>query len=174
MSTSSADPAEHEPARRVADPAEQDPARRRAEHEHAPAQRTAAGPLDELTLTGLEVFAHHGYYDFEREQGQRFVIDTTLWLDTRAAATGDDLDRTVHYGVLAEQIVSAAQSDPVDLIETLAERVAGVVLAYPAVARTRVTVHKPDAPIQVPFVDVSIAITRSRDTWPGVREEVEA
>ncbi|WP_378145046.1 dihydroneopterin aldolase [Cnuibacter sp. UC19_7] len=166
MSTTRADPAEHDPAQHA--PAEHAPA------EHAPAERDAAGPLDELTLTGLEVFAHHGYYAFEREQGQRFVIDTTLWLDTRAAATGDDLDRTVHYGVLAEQIASAAQSDPVDLIETLAERVAGVVLAYPTVARTRVTVHKPDAPIEVPFADVSITITRTQGAASTVQEAAGA
>jgi dihydroneopterin aldolase len=118
--------------------------------------------LDELTLTGLEVFAHHGVFDFERENGQRFVIDATLWLDTAPAASGDALERTVHYGELAVEISDAVAADPVDLIETLAERVARVVLAHPPVQRVRVVVHKPDAPITVPFADVSIAITRSR------------
>ena len=116
--------------------------------------------LDELTLTGLEVFAHHGYYDFEREQGQRFVIDATLWLDTRPAATGDDLDRTVHYGVLAEQIAAAVAADPVDLIETLAERIAAICLTDHRVDWCRVTVHKPDAPIEATFTDVALTITR--------------
>ncbi|MCS5714951.1 dihydroneopterin aldolase [Herbiconiux sp. CPCC 205716] len=116
--------------------------------------------LDVLTLTGLEVFAHHGVFDFERENGQLFVLDVQLWLDTSAAAGGDDLAATVHYGELAEEIAAAVASDPVDLIETLAERVAGVVLAHPPVRQTRVVVHKPDAPITVPFADVSITITR--------------
>ena len=129
-----------------------------------------APELDVLTLTGLEVFAHHGVFDFERENGQRFVIDAELWLDTAAAAHGDDLDRTVHYGELATEIVEAAASDPVDLIETLAERIARVVLAHGAVQRTRIVVHKPDAPITVPFTDVSITITRSRpEAAPGPR-----
>lgn len=118
--------------------------------------------LDQLELTGLEVFAHHGVFDFERENGQLFVIDVRLWLDTAAAASGDDLERTVHYGVLAEQITAAVAADPVDLIETLAERVAGVVLSHAPVQRVRVVVHKPDAPITVPFGDVSITITRRR------------
>ncbi|MCS5718079.1 dihydroneopterin aldolase [Herbiconiux sp. CPCC 205763] len=118
--------------------------------------------LDSLTLTGLEVFAQHGVFDFERAEGQRFVIDVTLWLDTAPAADSDDLAKTVHYGELAVAITEAASIDPVDLIETLAERIAGVVLANDPVERVRVVVHKPDAPITVPFADVSISITRSR------------
>ncbi|WP_382310216.1 dihydroneopterin aldolase [Herbiconiux sp. UC225_62] len=118
--------------------------------------------LDSLTLTGLEVFANHGVFDFERAEGQRFVIDVTLWLDTAPAAGSDDLAKTVHYGELAEAINEAASTDPVDLIETLAERIAGVVLANEPVQRVRVVVHKPDAPITVPFTDVSVGITRSR------------
>ena len=118
--------------------------------------------LDVLSLTGLEVFAHHGVFDFERENGQRFVIDVQLWLDTAPAAGGDDLAQTVHYGELAVEISEAVAADPVDLIETLAERVADVVLAHEPVQRTRVVVHKPDAPITVPFADVAITITRQR------------
>ncbi len=118
--------------------------------------------LDSLTITGLEVFAHHGVFDFERAEGQRFVLDITLWLDAAPAAAADDLAQTVHYGELAVAIHAAAAADPVDLIETLAERVAGVVLTHEPVRRVRVTVHKPDAPIPLPFADVSVSITRSR------------
>jgi 7,8-dihydroneopterin aldolase/epimerase/oxygenase len=106
--------------------------------------------------------AHHGVFEHERENGQEFVIDVSVWLDSRGAAESDDLTRTVHYGVLAEEVVAAVERDPVDLIETVAERIAGVALAYPAVLRTRVTLHKPSAPIAVPFEDVSITIERSR------------
>ncbi|WP_368497395.1 2-amino-4-hydroxy-6-hydroxymethyldihydropteridine diphosphokinase [Herbiconiux sp. A18JL235] len=118
--------------------------------------------LDRLSLTGLEVFAHHGVFDFERENGQLFVVDVELWLDTAPAAAGDDLSATVHYGELAVEIAAAVAADPVDLIETLAERVAGVVLAHRPVQRVSVVVHKPDAPITVPFGDVSITIVRER------------
>jgi dihydroneopterin aldolase len=116
--------------------------------------------LDSLTLTGLEIFAHHGVFDFERENGQTFIVDVTVWLDSRAAAAGDELAATLHYGELAEEIHRVAAADPVDLIETLAERIASTVLAHPVADRVRVTVHKPDAPIAVPFADVAITITR--------------
>lgn len=118
--------------------------------------------LDSLTLTGLTVQANHGVYGHERRDGQPFVIDLTVWLDTSAAAASDDLDQTLNYGVLAQSVHDAVAADPVDLIETLAERVAAVALASPLVDRVRVTVHKPEAPIAVPFEDVSITITRRR------------
>ena len=117
--------------------------------------------MDMITLTGLRANAHHGVFEHERRDGQVFIIDAIAYLDLSAASQSDDLDRTVHYGILAEQIVSAVEADPVDLIETVAERVAGVVLSHPAVTATTVTIHKPGAPITVPFDDVSVTITRT-------------
>jgi dihydroneopterin aldolase len=116
---------------------------------------------DSITLTGLRIDAHHGVFDFERANGQEFVVDVTVWLDFRQAAAGDDLTRTIHYGDLAVEVADAVRRDPVDLIETLAERIADVVLAHDAAERVRVTVHKPAAPIEIPFADVSVQIERS-------------
>ena len=117
---------------------------------------------DRITLTGVRVRAHHGALDFERIEGQDFVIDVSVALDLAAAASGDDLGRTVHYGDLAQAVAAAVERDPVDLIETVAERVADIALAYPAVEEVEVTVHKPEAPIAVPFTDVAVTIVRSR------------
>jgi len=117
---------------------------------------------DSITLTGLRVNAHHGVYDFEKQNGQDFIIDVTVWLDLVAAAASDDVNATIHYGELAEEVTAAAAHDPVDLIETVAERIANVVLAHPPALRVQVTVHKPQAPISVPFSDVAVQITRSR------------
>jgi len=119
-------------------------------------------PLDEIRLTGLRAIAHHGVFEHERRDGQVFVIDLIVRLPLGPAAAGDDLAATVHYGELAEQVVAAVESDPVDLIETVAERVAGVALGFPAAHEVVVTVHKPSAPITVPFDDVSVTITRRR------------
>lgn len=117
---------------------------------------------DQITLTGLRASAFHGVLEHERRTGQVFVVDVTIWLDLAAAAASDDLDLTVHYGELAENVVAAVESEPVDLIETVAERVASVALSHRAVTRTRVTVHKPAAPIAVPFADVSVSIERTK------------
>ncbi|UOE42707.1 dihydroneopterin aldolase [Agromyces larvae] len=117
---------------------------------------------DRITLTGLRVHAHHGVFDFERRDGQEFVVDVVAHVDLAPAAAGDALAKTVHYGVLAEEVVAAVERDPVDLIETVAERVAAVVLAHEAVEQVEVTVHKPGAPIDVPFADVSVTVVRGR------------
>jgi dihydroneopterin aldolase len=119
-------------------------------------------PTDSIVLTGLRVRAHHGVFDFERAEGQDFVVDVTAWLDLSPAAAGDDLGATVHYGELAEEVAAAVERDPVDLIETVAERVAATVLAHEPVDAVEVTVHKPQAPISVPFGDVAVRIVRSR------------
>ena len=120
------------------------------------------GRGDRITLTGLRVRAHHGVFDFERAEGQEFVIDVSVAVDLAAAAASDELDRTVHYGELAEAVVAAVERDPVDLIETVAERVAEVALGFAAVDEVEVTVHKPQAPITVPFDDVAVTIVRGR------------
>ncbi len=117
---------------------------------------------DVIALRGLRVRGNHGVFDFEREQGQDFVVDVSLDVDTRAAATSDDVGDTVHYGELASDLAAVIAGDPVSLIETLAARLAEVCLADPRVAAATVTVHKPQAPIPLSFADVSITIHRGR------------
>jgi dihydroneopterin aldolase len=118
--------------------------------------------VDRVALRGLAARGHHGVLPREREEGQIFVVDLDMGLDTRPAAEGDDLSRTVHYGVVAEEVVAAVEGEPVDLIETLAQRIADTCLRHEAVQEVEVVVHKPDAPIAVPFEDVTITIKRSR------------
>jgi len=133
---------------------------------------------DELTLTGLRVFGHHGVLSHERRDGQEFIIDVVMHLDVREAAGADDVDKTVHYGEaagaddvdktvhygeVAEHVAGLVAHDPVDLIETVAARIARDLLArYSRLRRVTVTVHKPNAPIPVPFSDVSVRVTRAR------------
>jgi 7,8-dihydroneopterin aldolase/epimerase/oxygenase len=118
--------------------------------------------LDRIQLTGLTVRGHHGVFAHERRAGQDFVVDVVLHLDTRDAAARDDLTRTVHYGELAEALAAVVRGEPVDLIETLAARLAAVALADERVRVADVTVHKPQAPIPEQFADVSVTIRRSR------------
>lgn len=118
--------------------------------------------VDEIALTGIRVFGRHGVYDDERRDGQEFVVDITLHLPTADAAVSDDVADTVHYGELAERIAAVVAGDPVNLLETLAQRIADAALADERVQLVTVTVHKPQAPIPVPFDDVSVTIRRSR------------
>jgi dihydroneopterin aldolase len=121
---------------------------------------------DELAVTGIECFGHHGVFDFERRDGQVFVVDLLLGIDTAPAAASDDLQDTVDYGSLVTSVRTAVEKDPVDLIETLAQRIADVCLLDARVQWARVTVHKPDAPIEATFSDVALTITRKREVRP--------
>ena len=76
--------------------------------------------LDRLAVHGIEALGHHGVLDFERRDGQVFLVDLVLGLDTRPAARSDDLQDTVDYGSLVAAVKNAVETDPVDLIETLA------------------------------------------------------
>jgi dihydroneopterin aldolase len=118
---------------------------------------------DELAVIGIECFGHHGVFEFEKREGQVFVIDLVLGIDTEPAAATDDLRDTVDYGTLVTAVKAAVETDPVDLIETVAQRIADVCLADGGVEWARVTIHKPDAPLTVAFSDVALTITRRRE-----------
>ena len=117
-----------------------------------------------ISITGLRVFAHHGVFDFERQNGQDFYIDASIWVDGDKAAFSDDLNHTAHYGDLAKGLVELTKNDPVDLLETLAQRLLDYTLNFGGgkVLKAKITVHKPGAPIPYEFEDVSITVKAKR------------
>ncbi len=117
---------------------------------------------DTISLLGLRAVGHHGVLPAERAQGQDFVVDAVLWLDTSAAAAADDLSLTVDYSALAARLQAVIAGEPVNLIETLAARLAGACLDESLVSEAEVTVHKPYAPVGVPVRDVTVTIRRAR------------
>ncbi|MDW4573636.1 dihydroneopterin aldolase [Microbacterium sp. M3] len=123
--------------------------------------------LDEITLTGVRAFGYHGVFPEERREGQEFVVDVTLRLSTARAAASDDVADTVHYGEVAERIVAVVAGEPRNLIESVAARIADDLLTYDLIESLAVTIHKPQAPITVPFSDVAVTVHRSRHDRAG-------
>lgn len=115
---------------------------------------------DRIGLHGLRGHGRHGVLDAERQDGQEFLVDVVLCLDTRAAAVSDELRDTVDYGALARSVMDIVEGPPAALIETLAQRIADLVLTDPRISEVEVTVHKPYAPVAVPFGDVTVRIVR--------------
>ena len=111
---------------------------------------------DSIRLTGIAAFGYHGVLPSETMEGQNFVVDVEVAMDLSAAAASDDLTETLDYGVLAEMVVQTVTSTRYQLIEALADDIARQVLTDVRVVSVAVTVHKPQAPIQVPFHDVSV------------------
>ena len=124
--------------------------------------------MDRIRLTGLRVRGYHGVFDFERRDGQDFIVDVELGLSLARAADTDDVADTVHYGELASRLAAVIAGEPVNLIETLASRLVDICLEDKRVYEATVTVHKPQAPIMHAFNDVSVTLHRlSSDTDPA-------
>ena len=124
------------------------------------------GSGDRITLTGLRVHGHHGVPEHERAQGQEFVVDATIWLALGPAAATDQLSATLDYGGLAQRAAQIVGGQTCNLIETVAARIATDLLTDQRIQAVEVTVHKPHAPIPLPFTDVSVTIHRSRNPLP--------
>jgi dihydroneopterin aldolase len=129
-----------------------------------PARPGSALPsgLDRISVLGISGTGHHGVFEHEKRDGQTFVVDITLAADTRAAAASDDLARTVDYGAVAAAVLAVIEGPAYDLVETVAQQVADACLTFHGVQAVEVVVHKPEAPVGVPFRDVVITIVRHR------------
>lgn len=117
---------------------------------------------DSIRVHGISGRGFHGVLPEERRDGQEFVVDVDLRLDLSAACDSDALTQTVDYGAIANLVVVLIEGEPARLIEVLAQRIATSVLGYELVESVEVTVHKPQAPISVPFNDVSVTVVRHR------------
>ena len=118
---------------------------------------------DRIVLQGVSARGFHGVLDEEKSDGQDFVVDVTLEVDLRRAGRSDLLAHTVNYAEVAADIVALITGPAGDLIEKLADRIAAAALHRPLVQAVEVTVHKPQAPIGVPFRDVKVVVERRRD-----------
>ncbi len=119
---------------------------------------------DTISLIGVRAFGRHGVLEAERRDGQDFVVDVSMGLDASVAGASDDVADTVNYAEVAADVVSIVEGEPRNLIETVATDIADTLLArYALTQQVTVTLHKPQAPVGVPFNDVSVTLTRRRD-----------
>ena len=119
---------------------------------------------DQIVLQGISATGFHGVLDFEKRDGQVFVVDVVMDVDLAPAGASDDLADTVNYAEVAADVVALVEGEPLDLIEALAERIAAAVLTRPLVEAVEVVVHKPQAPVGHPFTDVQVRVRRERET----------
>jgi dihydroneopterin aldolase/2-amino-4-hydroxy-6-hydroxymethyldihydropteridine diphosphokinase len=115
---------------------------------------------DRIVLQGVSARGNHGVLDFEKRDGQTFVVDVTMTADLERAGRTDDLAATVNYAEVAADVVARITGPSFDLIERLAEAIADDVLRHDLVESVEVVVHKPEAPVGQPFTDVQVRITR--------------
>ena len=118
---------------------------------------------DQIVLTGIHGFGYHGLFDQERKDGQDFFVDLTLLVDLNTASQSDAIEDTVNYAEVTDLVVEEITTNPVNLIEKLAVRIAERVLNQQLkVISVTVTVHKPQAPVAAQLKDIAVVITRTR------------
>lgn len=116
---------------------------------------------DQIRIHRLEIFAHHGVYPEETKNGQMFYVNATLYTDINKAGTSDDLDQTVNYGTVCRFITQWMQNNTCKLIEAVAERLArDILLRYRPLFAVTLEIVKPDAPVGLPFGEISVKIYR--------------
>jgi dihydroneopterin aldolase len=118
---------------------------------------------DQIILTGIHGFGYHGLFESERSNGQDFYVDLTLQIDLTSAAHSDAINDTVNYAEITDLTYEEITTDPVNLIEKLAYRIAERILeGHLKVNAVTVTVHKPQAPVESKVKDISVTVNKSR------------
>jgi 7,8-dihydroneopterin aldolase/epimerase/oxygenase len=120
---------------------------------------------DRIFLRGLAVDCIIGFIDWERRVKQTVVIDLEMSIDCRHAAIRDDVADTLNYKTVAKRLIAFVQESKFNLVETLVERIANLVLAEFGVEWVRVTLSKPGA-IRGSR-DVGVTIERMRAPLPA-------
>lgn len=119
--------------------------------------------MDQIRIDNLRFFARHGVFDFEREQGQSFVLSARLETDTRPAGRSDNLEDSTSYAEVAEFLVDFLTGHTYRLLEAAAEQACrALLLRFPRIHGVELELKKPDAPIDLEFASVSVRIRR---TW---------
>ena len=117
--------------------------------------------MDRIRIQNLEVFANHGVFPEETRLGQKFLVSAELLVDTRAAGKSDELDQSIHYGMVAQEITSYMKTHTRKLIEAAAEDLAEhLLLTYPLMKGIVLEIKKPWAPVGLPLETVSVCIER--------------
>ena len=106
------------------------------------------GHTDKIFLKGLAFYGHHGVSPHEKALGQRFIVDVTLECDARAAGMSDDLADAVDYVPAYEIVKAVIEGESKDLIESVAEGIAGRILNVLDVSAVSVTIKKPEVAIK--------------------------
>lgn len=121
------------------------------------------GALDDrIELRGLELLVFCGVLEEEQARRQPFTFDVDIYLDLNAAADGDDLDQTVNYGATIELISSTLDAERFLLLETMASRVADLVLSDPNAGSVTVTARKVRPPVPSILASTGVRIHRAR------------
>ena len=120
--------------------------------------------MDKIILKGLSFWGCHGLFPEEKDKPQPFKVDLVLFHDLKTAARSDDINATVDYGRVFQEVGQIVEQSSFNLIETLAEEISCRILqVFPLLSAVETTVYKPQAPIKGEFDYMAVQILRCRE-----------
>jgi dihydroneopterin aldolase len=117
---------------------------------------------DKISITGIKAFGFHGVLDHERKNGQDFIADIEFTYKTDKATKTDDIKFAIDYGLVAQLVKSLIEGKPQNLIEKLADDIAKTLLKSFKIDAVKVVLHKPHAPVDMKFSDISVSVERKK------------
>ena len=117
---------------------------------------------DTIKITGIKTFGYHGVFEHEKDSGQEFIVDIEYKYETKDAISNDEIDNAIDYGAVILKVKSIVESGSKNLIETVANQIAYALLINFQINWVKVTLHKPHAPVEISFKDISIVVERSK------------
>ncbi len=116
--------------------------------------------MDKIRIKNLKIRANHGVFAAEKELGQNFYISTTIYGDFNESIWHEDLEKSVHYGLLAQHIATEFKKRSYDLIETAGYQIGWSILGYSSlIKKVTIEIKKPEAPIDLALETVSFKTT---------------
>lgn len=117
---------------------------------------------DSIKIVGIKAFGFHGVLEHERQTGQDFIVDIEYQYKTKKAIETDNLKHAVDYGAVATLVKSIIEGEPRNLIEKVADDIASQLIKKFKFEYIQVVLHKPHAPIDMKFSDITVTIERLR------------
>ena len=119
--------------------------------------------MDKIIIKDLNIFACHGVHEFEKTQGQNFILDITVRVDLTLPCCSDNVSDTVSYSDIIRKVTEAFTAEKYDLIERAAQVVCDTIFEnFPTVCECEILLKKPEAPIKADFSYVAVEIRRAR------------
>ena len=122
--------------------------------------------MDKILIRNLKIFAYHGVMEEEKANGQYFIFDIDALVDLSKPCESDNVNDTVNYALMVENITQTFTAQKDDLIERAAQRVAQSLFeSFDRISELRILLKKPDAPIEADFDWVGVEISRKREDF---------
>ena len=129
---------------------------------------------DKLILKGMRFYGFHGNREDEKQLGQWFEINITVFLDLAPAAESDDLTQGISYSLLYKGVKAIVEGPPFNLIEALAYQIITFCFSLPLIQGVRVKVKKPQAPLKGPLKHAAVEMLRFKPQNPEMPDETGA